>query len=597
MSGLEIAGLILGALPLATKAVHIYKSMFSSIKSVKCDLGCLERDLETECIRLQNTCEVLLIGIVPPTMIGRMIENPFSDEWKGYSEEINIRLWSSKNIFEYHVAEMLVATKELKEKLDIQVDGYTKLTDRPSIIQELKKGASFTLKKKDYENALSRIKVGNSVLQDLAMQNHGLESDRRRRSQTRVTVLIRKVSSILYGGISSVLPCDCAEKHDLGLELQHRTTIFLPNDTEEQVAKEFDFNVVLNSYGRFGSEGENYMINVARKGDKAMRWNSLDLRLLGYNNLPSPPSTIPKPSLTQPPRISPQGTPSTGSNSMGSSAIESSEMGAKNLVVGRILQSSLSEKPTSLCQFLQIHFSRDLPHLGFIQHGGNKFGLHHSLKPLNVQTKVTLRQAIDGGQTNLPPFHYPEKVRIALALSISFLHLYDTPWLAKVVELDDIVFFQTNGSLLPRGYSPYRPFIIKRHTLGDSPRITQKGESSKAQNMVNYNMLSLGGLLTQLIIGKVVDELAITENMDMSLVISKREMLSKLADSILEKGGMNYLAVVKWCLDNVHNAANMQNDSFCQDFFEAVVVRLQEDVDLLTAGYLRPQTYFFSVCL
>ncbi|KAK6950789.1 hypothetical protein Daesc_007314 [Daldinia eschscholtzii] len=563
--------------------------MFSSIKSVKYDLNCLERDLETERVRLQNTCETLLTGIVPSSMIDRMIENPFSDEWKGYSDQINIRLWKSKKIFESHVAEMSVATKELKEKLDIQVNGYTNLTDRLSIIRELKKGASFTLRRKDYENALSRIKVGNSVLQDLAVQNRGLESGRRSRSQTQATVLLRKLSSSLYDGISSVLPCRCDEEHSLGLELQHRTATFLPNDTEEKLAKRFHFNVALNSYGSFGVEGEDYMTSVSKDGEKSMRWNSLELRLVGYNSLLNPSSIIPTPSLTRPSISSLHETSSAGLNSIGSRAIESLEKGVNGLVIGPTIGTSLSEKPNSLCQFLQIHFSHDLPYLGFILHGGNKFGLYHSFKPLNVETKVTLRQAIDGSQTNLPPFHYPERVRIALALSLSVLHLYDTPWLANVIELDDIVFFQTNSPTLPCNYSPYRPFVTKRHTLGGVPRITPKGKSSNTPKLINYNILSLGALLTQLVIGRVVEELVITDDMDISSVVSKREILSQLADSVLENGGMNYLAVVKWCFENIHNAANMQNDRFCQDFFEAVVVRLEEDVKLLTEYYFGPK--------
>ncbi|KAI1808998.1 hypothetical protein F4811DRAFT_499795, partial [Daldinia bambusicola] len=44
----------------------------------------------------------------------------------------------------------------------------------------------------------------------------------------------------------------------------------------------------------------------------------------------------------------------------------------------------------------------------------------------------------------------------------------------------------------------------------------------------------------------------------MRSVISKREMLTLLADSVLENGGMNYLVAVKWCLENIHSAANMQ---------------------------------------
>ncbi|KAI0454724.1 hypothetical protein F5B21DRAFT_473944 [Xylaria acuta] len=76
MAGLEVAGLVLGTLPLAVKAVQGYRETFYSIKNVKRDLDYIERDLQTEKLRLQNTCEGLLVGIVPPRKIHSMIEDP-----------------------------------------------------------------------------------------------------------------------------------------------------------------------------------------------------------------------------------------------------------------------------------------------------------------------------------------------------------------------------------------------------------------------------------------------------------------------------------------------------------------------------------------
>jgi hypothetical protein len=88
MSGLEIAGLVLGALPPAVKAIQGYRETLSLIKNVKRDLDYLERDLETERIRFQDTCEALLVGIVPPIKINAMITDPFGPEWKFYAGQL-----------------------------------------------------------------------------------------------------------------------------------------------------------------------------------------------------------------------------------------------------------------------------------------------------------------------------------------------------------------------------------------------------------------------------------------------------------------------------------------------------------------------------
>ncbi|KAJ2988698.1 hypothetical protein NUW58_g960 [Xylaria curta] len=92
MAGLEVAGLVLGGLPLAVKAVQGYRETFYSIKNVQRDLGYIERDLETEKLRLQNVCETLLIGIVPPNKINSMIEQPFGPEWKSYASQLAMTL-------------------------------------------------------------------------------------------------------------------------------------------------------------------------------------------------------------------------------------------------------------------------------------------------------------------------------------------------------------------------------------------------------------------------------------------------------------------------------------------------------------------------
>lgn len=88
MSGLEIAGLVLGALPLAVKAVQGYRETLYSIKNVKRDLDYMERNIETEQRRLENTCEELLVGIVPRAKIRSMIKDPFGPDWKDYADKL-----------------------------------------------------------------------------------------------------------------------------------------------------------------------------------------------------------------------------------------------------------------------------------------------------------------------------------------------------------------------------------------------------------------------------------------------------------------------------------------------------------------------------
>ncbi len=123
MSGFEVAGIILGVMPLAIEAAKGYMNILSSMKGARRNLKALIHDLETEQVRLETTCEVLLDGVVPPSAIDRMIQTPLGPEWKLYNDQLKLRLWTMSKKFEQQVAEMQTAAAELQAKLCMERDG------------------------------------------------------------------------------------------------------------------------------------------------------------------------------------------------------------------------------------------------------------------------------------------------------------------------------------------------------------------------------------------------------------------------------------------------------------------------------------------
>ncbi|KAI1375356.1 hypothetical protein F4677DRAFT_460806 [Hypoxylon crocopeplum] len=436
-------------------------------------------------------------------MIDTMIDDPFGPEWKRYSEKLRLRLWRSADKFEMYVAEMSAATKELKDKLCIQADGYTRLTDRPSIIQELKKDTSFTLRKKDYDNVLSRIKTGNQVLQSLATQNHGLEPDRRHRSQARVTKLLRGLSSSIYNAICSALTCTCFNKHSVGLELMPRSAVIVPGDAEEQVATKFNFHVVMNSVG---AEDGKWMTYVAEDQQHTTHWKGLALRLASSSKgSPSSPSILtPSPSAPNVKAITKRGIKWAPSISFKNPRADTAPSSAKSFQTLTVLPMTTNSPPAQIVNLC--HVVHKAKHkqvagcFGYILDVERKFEMYHPSDPPNFERRVTLRQVINGSEPGLPPFNYLEQIQLALTISMSILHLYETP--------------------------------------------------------------------------------CVTEEMDTNSINSKRQTGIGLRGRILETGGCNYAAAVGWCLESVYRVANLQNDNFCQNFYEEVVARLEEDANL-----------------
>lgn len=123
MSGFEVVGVVLGVLPLAIEALKAYKSTLSSMRNVERSLKALIQDLETEQVRLRTTCEVLLDGIVPLSMMDTLLETPFGPQWEPYDHQLRPRLWTSSGKFEEQATEMQKAAEGLKNNLCIQAAG------------------------------------------------------------------------------------------------------------------------------------------------------------------------------------------------------------------------------------------------------------------------------------------------------------------------------------------------------------------------------------------------------------------------------------------------------------------------------------------
>ncbi|KAI8954497.1 hypothetical protein F4801DRAFT_575571 [Xylaria longipes] len=293
MAGLEVAGLVLGALPIAINAVQRYRETFYSIKNVKRELGYIERDLRTEKLRLQNTCEALLVGIVAPTKIHSMIEDPFGPDWKSYAEPLQ---------FEECIMDMSEATQQFKLQLGIEDGSQINLRDRASILEAFKQNATFTLKKKEYEGILSRIKADNTVLQDLSRVSRELELDRRRRSQSRLTKLLRGLFQSIYSALCSAITCACVYSHSIGLQLAHRDVIILPLDVEEKVAERFDFCITLRTL-EAGNEYKTMRIGQpVNEAQLVSHWENFQLRLMHAEKLPLTSTTLLLTSATPSPK-------------------------------------------------------------------------------------------------------------------------------------------------------------------------------------------------------------------------------------------------------------------------------------------------------
>lgn len=127
MSGFEIAGVVLGSIPLIISALEHYQGVFEKARlwrKYTRVLGELALKLGTEESLLKNTCELLLSGIVSLTEIETMVAEPFGELWRDEKIKggLHWKLDTSLEIFEKNVQQMKHVIDMLKKDLCIAPD-------------------------------------------------------------------------------------------------------------------------------------------------------------------------------------------------------------------------------------------------------------------------------------------------------------------------------------------------------------------------------------------------------------------------------------------------------------------------------------------
>ena len=128
MSGIEIAGLILGALPIVISGIEHYAEGVATLgrfRRYQGELRMLINILSTEQMKLKNMCERLLLGVAPRDGIDAMTGDPFGPLWKNEAvqKKIRARLWDSYDSFERTLEDVHAAIQEMADRLGLDHDG------------------------------------------------------------------------------------------------------------------------------------------------------------------------------------------------------------------------------------------------------------------------------------------------------------------------------------------------------------------------------------------------------------------------------------------------------------------------------------------
>ena len=587
MSGFEIAGVILGSIPLVISALEHAGEGISAIqrwRKYKRELESLIRNLQTEQLRLQDVCEKLLIGLVPASQVEAMINDPLGKLWsrEDIENKIRLRLWKASRLFRETVMGIKIAIDEIKAEIDSQKDGN---------VSQIRRGV-FTLKRSRYDDLLSTIRSGVSNLENLTNRNINLESDRRVQSQGRLFKILRDMASGLYRALRASFGCSCA--HQVGLELQRPSPTVTPNDDDDDIMKMLCLKLAIS-----------YSFTALSSGSTALNWQEIAITAASP---PLPPAvdanraaatlpTVPLKSKAKP-RVSFARFQSTSPTSSTTTATGTLTIPARSEFELHTLLPSLTACVANTVAFSSIGVVLDFCEKlrqSQKQAAGAPYGTlvdqhpptprSYSVSPTSnaedsgTWSVVSLRDILEH-KTRFPPLSYRERLRLAVVISSSVLQLHGTPWFPTALSTRHIFFI---GKTNPPDLTMYQHPVVLRHIPEDQTTPPAADQTGTALAGRDPTLLSLGYVLIEVILGRTLDSaggLMARADGGGDDPMSRYVAAQGLMEEVRLKS-TNYWAAVARCVDDgeLHaRGCGLEDGELCQSVYARVVALLEEDL-------------------
>ncbi|KAI0185433.1 hypothetical protein EV127DRAFT_348325 [Xylaria flabelliformis] len=246
MSGFEVVGIVLGAIPLLVSALEHYERGMKTIQIVRRRakvMHSLATALSTEQTILRNTCETLLGGIIDPEDMKPLLAEPFGSLWQdpGTKALVERRLDHTLKDFKTLVYSMKEAVEEIRSKLGLGPGFEVRFDDGPIGKRDMIKIA---LQFSTHEDSLKRLADINQKLDLMMTGNLRNEPYRKVRSQEKLFNLLQAISRSIYNALRSSLSCTCAQSHGVSFGLPTPKLTGRAQD-EEALVKRLNFHLVL----------------------------------------------------------------------------------------------------------------------------------------------------------------------------------------------------------------------------------------------------------------------------------------------------------------------------------------------------------------
>ncbi|KAF2009486.1 hypothetical protein BU24DRAFT_467859 [Aaosphaeria arxii CBS 175.79] len=548
MSGIELAGLVLGAFPLLIYALESYREgaellndwwrIQATYKKCKHDLGYHHTIFEGNIERL------LLPLVVDDDELKALMDNPAGEAWEDEELEKRLkqRLPKSYELFLDIMGNINKLIESLKKELGVndskflaKVDkgkvkaGVTR-RDRLSIsnIEFEAKRIRFSLKKSSRERLFDKLQDANDRLRNLLDSSDHISEARRKTGTIKPNSAVnRKINDFwrhavrLHHALIKSWQCSCMS-HVANLQLQHRTS------------EKVEFDVLFN----LGAD------------HKRLGWQETKIKMLPAESTPNSPGIVVKV-----PQSTPQKSPrkvrwSESSDTLLPTVTQPEAMNIKCLCAtltatsGRLNGAGGATVPECF---------------GYMDEDDYRFSVYPGdpTKSISGYKIVTLEKILSDAHGILTR---RKRYWLALTLASSYLQLSSTPWLTTPLQKENVLFL----------HDPKNDESV----LLDTPYLCGEMSKSGATDTVD-TMAALGIRLLELCFGTSLEQNKFRQQLPAGDATSAPLLdyaaalnWSKL---VTEEAGPEFAQAVEWCL----RAKQLSDGSWRKDIWTHVIGPLE----------------------
>ncbi|KAF2875880.1 hypothetical protein BDV95DRAFT_603280 [Massariosphaeria phaeospora] len=569
MSGIETAGLVLGAVPLILASLEFYaKGIAVTRRCLKYEqqFNSLINELRTENVICTNTLNLLLKGIVKQQDMAEFLVDPRGKRWKDaeFDKRLQQRLGNSYGPYMATIGQLNHSAEIFRQKLKLDESWKPQFGDEQTFKKYYKR-LDFSLKKSDYDDIMATIRRSNSSLHRMTTQTISLESlqtpSKPKGQPIPKFAVINDRAQGFHSALKSGWQCSCHSDHSVNLRLEHRmhqvqSDVSDESDDEESMKESFHVVFCYNHSARVPKyDSTQSTLQSGSPTQDPWSWEEAEVHITMDDQL----------ELDTPNRA--KGVRFTSKAKKAVSAALSPTPNLKPIYNLCAAISTLQKPQREVCLSLLAD-----------EYAKQKYGiLIYPSKdpPLDTEgwTVSSLRTVLYD-----PAFARRNRLQLAVTLASSVLQLHETPWLDKSWGKDDILFIKRAGAT---AYD--HPFVSQR-SENDSSRTYGACETSSMSRIIrNQTLYALGISLIELWYSKPLSALAKSEDQAETDAMTEWNTADRLVEELYNEAGGRYSDAVRRCIrcDFDRRASSLMDTAFQRAVYQGVVVQLKETYDFM----------------